>query len=156
MRSRFSLESSDCLQNVSQRDDHALAAERLVEEVDRAGADRFDRSRRIAVPGNHHDRQPFVERAQLAQDLHAVHARHLDVEQHDVRPFAADDVERFLAAGGADELVVLVLEDHPQRIADRRFVVDDQHTRFHGVGAAVPSGFQVHGPGSSSALGLEP
>ena len=41
--------------------------------------------------------------------------------------------EPFLAGGGADELVVLVLEDHPQRVADRGLVVDDQDARFHTV-----------------------
>ena len=37
----------------------------------------------------------------------------------------------FLAAGGADELIVLVLEDHPQRVADGGLVVDDQDARLH-------------------------
>ena len=32
----------------------------------------------------------------------------------------------FLAGRGADELVALVLEHHPQRVADGRLVVDDQ------------------------------
>ena len=35
-----------------------------------------------------------------------------------------------LAGRGADEFVVLVLEDHPQRVADRRLVVNDQDARF--------------------------
>ena len=77
---------------------------------------------------------PSSMRPQLPQHLHAVHAWHLDVEQHDVRPFAANDVECFLSAGGADELIVLVLEDHPQRIADRRLVIDDKDAGFHSGG----------------------
>ena len=42
----------------------------------------------------------------------------------------------FLAGRGADELVALVLERHPQRIADRRLVVDDQDAGFGHVGCA--------------------
>ena len=32
---------------------------------------------------------------------------------------------------GADELVVLVFEDHPQRVADGGLVVDDEDAGFH-------------------------
>ena len=43
---------------------------------------------------------------------------------------ALDQREAFLAGRGADELVALVLEHHPQRVADGRFVVDDQDAWF--------------------------
>ena len=32
---------------------------------------------------------------------------------------------------GAAELVVLVFEDHPQRVADGGFVIDDEDAGFH-------------------------
>ncbi len=86
--SRFSERSCGLAQRVLHGHDDALAAERLVEEVDGAGPDRLDGGRGRAVPGDHDDRQRFVERVQLAQDLDAVHARHLDVEQHEVGPIA--------------------------------------------------------------------
>ena len=64
--------------------------------------------------------------AQPLEHLDAVHARHLDVEQHEVGRFALGEREPFLAGGGADELVAFVLERHPQRVADGGFVVDDE------------------------------
>ena len=51
---------------------------------------------------------------------------HLHVEQHEIGRLALGEREPFLAGRGADELVALVLERHPQRIADRGFVVDDE------------------------------
>ena len=65
-------------------------------------------------------------RAQPIEHLEAVHAGHLDVEQHEVGRFALGQRQPFLAGRGADELVAFVLERHPQRVADGRFVVDDQ------------------------------
>ena len=64
--------------------------------------------------------------ASRSQHLEAVHARHLDVEQHQVRRLALGEREPFLAGRGADELVAFVFERHPQRIADGRLVVDDE------------------------------
>ena len=72
------------------------------------------------------DRQRLVERVQLAQHLHAVHAGHLDVEEHGVGPLALHGGEAVLAAGRAHELIILVLEDHLQRVANGGFVVDDE------------------------------
>ena len=64
--------------------------------------------------------------AEPIEHLDAVHARHLDVEDDQVGRLALGEREPFLAGGGADELVAFVLERHPQRIANRRFVVDDE------------------------------
>ena len=64
--------------------------------------------------------------AQPLEHLDAVHAGHLDVEQHQVRRLALGQREPLLAGRRAEELVAFVLERHPQRVADRRFVVDDQ------------------------------
>ena len=80
----------------------------------------------VPWPGDHDDRQRLVHRAQPIEHLEAVHARHLDVEQDEVGRVALGEREPFLAGRGADELVPFVFERHPQRIADRRFVVDDQ------------------------------
>ena len=65
------------------------------------------------------------------QHLDAVHAGHLDVEEHQVGRLALGLRDAVLAGGRGQHLVALVLEDHLQRIADRGFVVDDQQSRFH-------------------------
>ena len=114
------------LEHVAQRDDHALGAERLVEEVDGARLDGLDGRCRGAMPRDHDHRKALVERVELAQDLHPVHAGHLDVEEHGIGPLLLHGGEAVLSAGRAEELIVLVLEDHLQRVADGGFVVDDE------------------------------
>ena len=73
------------------------------------------------------------------EGLEAVHAGHLDVEQHGVgrRRRRARRAPRGRPPTVAD-LVALVLEDHPQRVADRGFVVDDR-------GFVVPSSLSDNG-----------
>jgi hypothetical protein len=58
--------------------------------------------------------------------------RHLDVEQHEVRASRCTSASASCPER-ADECVVLVLEDHPQRVADGRLVVDDQDARFQTI-----------------------
>ena len=80
---------------------------------------------------NHDDGKRLVEGVELAQHLETVHARHLDVEQHEIRPLPLNRRDAFLSCCRADELVVLVLEDHPQRVADRALVVNHQNAWLH-------------------------
>jgi hypothetical protein len=65
------------------------------------------------VTRDHHDRERLVHRVELPQHLEAVHPRHLDVEQHEIGPFALDCRDALLAGRGTDELVVLVFKNHP-------------------------------------------
>ena len=67
---------------------------------------------------------------ELAQHLHAVHAGHLDVEEHGVGPLALHRSQAILAADGADELIILVLEDHLQRVTNGGLVVNDEDARL--------------------------
>ena len=83
------------------------------------------------VPGDHDNRQRLVERMQLAQDLHAVHPWHLDVEQDEIGPIALHQRNGVRAIAGAHELVLFVFEDHPQRIADGGLVINDQDAGLH-------------------------
>ena len=118
------------LEHVAQRDDHALGAERLVEEVHGARLDGLDGRRGGPMARNHDDREALVECMELPQHLHPIHPGHLDVEEHGVRPLRLHGGESVLSAGGAEELIVLVLEDHLQRVADGGFVVDDEDARL--------------------------
>ncbi len=48
--------------------------------------------------------------------------------------------ESFLAGRGGQEIVAFVFEGHPQRVADRRFVIDDEYARaWHGSSGSVGS-----------------
>ena len=85
----------------------------------------------VAVTRDHDDRQRLVDGAQALQRLEAVHAGHLDVEEHEIGRLALGEREPVLARCGSEELVAFVFEDHPQRIADGGLVVDDQDARFH-------------------------
>ena len=82
------------------------------------------------MAGDDDHRQRLVHGAQPVEHLEAVHAGHLHVEQHEIGRFALGERQSFLAGRGADELVSLVLEGHPQRVSNRRFVVYHEDPRF--------------------------
>ena len=113
------------------RHQHALALERLLDEIKGAELGRFDRGVDVGVAGDHHDGRDLDEMPQLLQHFEAVHARHLDVEEHEVGRFALDQLDAFLARRRQHHVVAVVLERHLQRVADRRLVIDDQDAWFH-------------------------
>ena len=114
------------VEGVAQRDEHLFGRERLLDEIERPFFRRFDGGTDCAVAGDDHHRKSFVHRPETVEHLEAVHARHLHVEQHEVRRFAFREREAFLAGGRADEIVAFVLEHHAQRVANGDFVIDDQ------------------------------
>ena len=80
--------------------------EGLLDEAGRALVARLEGGLRRAVPGHHDDRQrPGAGALDALEHLEAVHARHLDVEKHEIRRIALDQREPLLSGGGADELV---------------------------------------------------
>jgi hypothetical protein len=115
------------VEGVPQADEHALARERLLDEVERPLLRRLNRRADRAVARDDDDRERVVHRPQPVEHLETVHPRHLDVEQHEVGGVALRQHESFLAGGGADEIVAFVLECHPQRVADGRFIIDDEN-----------------------------
>jgi hypothetical protein len=129
------------LQRIADGHEQAIGAlERLVEEVGRAALDRLDRRAGGAVARDHHDRHGLVHRSQARQHVHPVHARHLDVEQHQVGAVALRQHQAFRPGRGADEVVAVVFERHAQRITDRRVVVDDENPRLgHRLEARGPT-----------------
>ena len=62
---------------------------------------------------------------QALQHLEAVHPGHLDVEEYELGRIAVDEREPVLTGRRAVHLVAFVFENHPQRIADGGFVIDD-------------------------------
>ena len=79
---------------------------------------------------------------ELAQHLHAVHAGHLDVEEHGVGPLALDGGEAVLSAGRADELIILA-----SRIifSESRIAASSSMTRMRGLFMAP---LRIAGPGA--------
>jgi hypothetical protein len=92
-----------------------------------------------AVSRHHDYGHCRVRRLDALENFEAVHARHFDVEKHEVWRVALNQREPFLAGGCADELITLVFECPPHRIADTRFVINDQNPGFHrkGYGAST-------------------
>ena len=119
------------IERVADGDEHALAGERLLDEIKGAELRRFDRRAHGAVARDDHDRQRVVGLADLLQRFEAVHAGHFDVEKDQVGGFALDDRERFGSARSLLDVVAFVFENHPHRPADLRLVVDDQNASFH-------------------------
>jgi hypothetical protein len=115
------------IEGVAEADEHTVARERLLDEIERAFLRRFDGGADRAVAGDDDHRQRIVHGAQSIEDLEPVHAGHLHIEQHQVRPLALREREPFLARRGADELVPFVFEGHLQRIANGGLVVNDQN-----------------------------
>jgi hypothetical protein len=83
------------------------------------------------VGGDDHDRQRRGHRvgAKLAADLVAVHARQIEIEQHQLRGVLANRAHAGLAVSQADRAIALALEDAHQQCALRQLVFDDQHER---------------------------
>src|SRR5262249_27333417 len=125
-------------ERLSRRDDtHALdellRRHVLEEKAARARAQRF-----IDVLVEIERRQDKDARLDPAREdslrrLDAVHARHPDVHQHDVRQYALREVDRLgSVAGFTDDVDVRVsVEDHAEAVADERLVVAEQDADRH-------------------------
>ena len=85
------------------------------------------------MTGDDDDRGGFHEVPELVQDLEAVHAGHLDVEEDQVGRLALDQLDAFLAGRRLHHVVALVGERLLQRGANGRLVVDDENARLHRV-----------------------
>ena len=110
--------------------------QRLLDEAERAEPAGLERRGRRAVRRDDHDRQRLVHAAQPAQHFEPVDARHLDVEEDEVRATRARRPSGLPGPDPASEdLVALVFENHPHRVADGRLVVDDEDAGLHGAGS---------------------
>ena len=121
----------DVGQRVADGEQHAVGVERLLEEVVGAELGGLDRRLDRAVTRDHDDDRVRVLLAQLLQHLEPVESRHLDVEQHQVRPALAVEAERLVAGAGLQHLVALVVEQLLQRGADARLIVHHEDAVAH-------------------------
>ena len=130
---RFSSAQPAAIERVADRDEHALARERLLDEVERAELRRLDR-RRSRCRGRRSSTTGSVSSSACERCSTSRPSMPGILMSRNTRSgaLALDHARGLLAGGRAEELVALVLEDHPQRVADGRLVVDDQDARFHG------------------------
>src|SRR5258708_5960253 len=119
------------VQRVPDRDEHPLARQRLLDEVERAELRCLDRGAHRAMPRDDDHGQDLVDLTDLLQRLEAVKAAHLDVEEGEVRRLALDEGQRLGAARRLLHVVTVVLEDHPDRAAGLTLVIHAQNATFH-------------------------
>ena len=116
--------------------DEMAGLERLLDEVDRALADRRDRGVEIAVAGDHQHRQRRIAPLDLLEQLQPVELRALqpDVEQDQRRPPVA---ERLRAPRRCRRrcacVIAFVLEHARDEIPDVLLVVDDEDIESHDI-----------------------
>ena len=113
------------------RGDEVALLERLHDVAQRAGVARLLDEVVLRERGEDQDGGEALAR-DVAGGGEAVHARHLDVEDREVGLRLADELDGLVAAAGlADDLVALFLEDLLQVEADDRLVLgDDDPGRF--------------------------
>ncbi len=76
--------------------------------------------------GDHRDRPGRRVGAELSERRDAVHARELDVHQHQIRDSRLGQAHPVLAGPGFDRLVALVLEHVAHQLQVLLVVLDDQ------------------------------
>jgi len=142
-------------------DAQVVVVPRLEDElVDRAVVDRPHHRVGVGVAGEHDADGVGRLLLDLAQEARAVHAGHQEVADHQVEAAFGEALQAFLAAAGADHLVVFLAEDADQRAQDARLVVDQEQPvtggrqmRGRGLGDRLLAGEQVavvSHPGSGS------
>jgi hypothetical protein len=119
------------VERVANRQEHALARQRLLDEIERAGLRRFDRRADGPVSGDDHDRQRLRDAPDSLKRLQSIHPRHLHVEEDQIGRLLLDERDPLGAARRLEHVIAFVLEDHPHRPADLHLVVNDQNARLH-------------------------
>ena len=132
------------LEQVADGQEDPVAVEGLLEEVVGAPPRGFHRGFDRSVARDHHDRQVRPPLVEVGEDLEPVPARHLDVEEDQLR-ILGEGGEAGLAVRRQDHLVALVAQDEVQALADVLVVVDDQD--LHGGPPVFVSVYQENSYG---------
>src|SRR5437016_2301772 len=108
----------------------ALEVERLGNVGENVTRERLARYPAVVVAGQHENARLRTQAAHLREELETTHARHVDVEQHQIEPIALERREGLVAVDRERDLVLVVVpepaENVPQYPHGRRIVVDDQ------------------------------
>ena len=105
---------------------HAIAAQRLFQEIERPGARRFHRVGDGAVPGNHDGRRIRAVLLHGTQQVDPVAVRQFHVEQVRVGPLRVRMAPEFRHRLADVHAVAFAFQNHPQRAADVLFIIHDQ------------------------------
>ena len=114
------------LQRVLHRQQHAVAAQRLFQEIESAGARGFHRVGDGAVAGDHDGRRRRAVLLAPPQQVDAVAVGQLHVEQVGVGAPGVGVLAELRHAAADVHLLALALQNHAQRAADILFVIHDQ------------------------------
>ncbi len=118
-------------------DPELVGLERLGHEVIGAALHGLDGGVHRRITGDDDGQDVRVQLPDVRQDLHAVLARHLEVQQNDFRPGGVDELQRVIAAGGREHVIPHPLQDPLGAIADVPLVIGHQDShccssrRFH-------------------------
>ena len=142
------------LEELAHLDAQRVDLEGLGHEVGGAELHRLDGGRDGARRREHQHRRRVVALGQLAQEVDAGATGHHEIEQHGVGGTLVEQRKsRVDVARGRH--VELVLEQHPQRLADTGLIVDDEDVR-HRRGGAYRSAARSEGAGSSIRTEVSP
>ena len=114
----------------------------------------------LVVLGGQEDHGQLALLAQLAEQFHPVHARHLDVEHREIGRAGDDLAQRLGRIGEAAYRIALGLEGHRDRGEDVAVVVDQGDRLGHGLtplrfcGALSRAGMWRASGAATAAAGL--
>ena len=130
------------LGRVAHHHQHFFVLERLGDVVERAAFHGRDRVLERCVGGDQNDRQVLVEPAQPVQRLNPTDARHHHVDDGDVEPLPASQLQPLVTGDRGRHATALAHEQRLQDVTHDLLVVDDQHGRVtkHGNGPPTASG----------------
>ena len=113
------------VEGVAHRDEQAVEVDGLLDEVERPFLEGFHGGLDGAVSRYHDDGGFHAPCQERVEQLHAVHAGHLDVREDEVEAFPAHGFEGLRPVLGQRHGVLLELEDVLHRAADASLVVYD-------------------------------
>ncbi|HVP92021.1 MAG TPA: hypothetical protein VMS75_12490 [Terriglobales bacterium] len=132
------------LEGVADGEKDPLPVEGLLQEIEGAELGCLDRGLDRPLARDHDDLRGDGFLLDLGQELEAVLARQLDIEEDEVEADCQPELlEAVLACRRLEEFVALVLEDHLEGLADALLVVDDEDAGgtfgLHGPSFATPA-----------------
>ena len=107
--------------------------ERLFDIIIGAALDGGDRGIKVAVPGNHHDRQGRIAGFHGVQQFDPVHATALqpDIEDDEAGPAFGQRRECAFGMGSGAGFKAFIAQHAGHQLADIGFIVDDQDIKGH-------------------------